>query len=97
MAAIAFTRPAIADMDAAHDWYEEKRAGLGKQFVLEVDAAVARIAASPARFPLRLPPFRRMLVRKFPYAIYYSLDGGNILVHAVMHMARNPNLLEQRG
>ena len=94
---LTFTRPAIADMGSAHDWYENQRAGLGKQFLSVVDAAMATLAERPERFPLRYSHFRRVLVRKFPYAIYYSIDANTVLVHAVIHMARDPALLDRRS
>jgi toxin ParE1/3/4 len=94
---IAFARPAIADLENARDWYEAKRPGLGQEFALTIDAAMVRIAAAPEQFPVRHLHFRRMLVRKFPYAIYFTESREAIVVHAVMHMARNPDILNRRG
>ena len=33
---------------------------------------------------------RRALTKRFPYAIYFSIEGTVIVVLAVLHAARNP-------
>jgi len=60
------TSAAIADLLAAHDWYEQRSLGLGKDFVRMIDAAFASIAEQPALFPPLHRGLRRMLVRRFP-------------------------------
>jgi len=94
---IAFTRPALADVEDAQQWYDGKREGLGQDFLRALDAALARVLANPDQFPVRYTHFRRLLVRKFSYVIYYRYDRDSVVVHAVMHMARNPTLLDKRG
>jgi hypothetical protein len=39
-------RGEIAD---AHDWYEQRKSGLGGEFLNEVQRALAQIAANPGR------------------------------------------------
>ena len=43
---------AEADLDGAFTWYEEQRAGLGRDFLLAVEAALARIERNPESFPV---------------------------------------------
>jgi hypothetical protein len=62
---------AEADIAAAHDWYEEQREGLGKEFVEEVSAAIAAVQSDPLRFPATFRTLRRALVHRFPYGVIF--------------------------
>ena len=43
---------AAADIDAAYRWYEQQRAGLGEEFLLEVQTVRERILRNPETFPV---------------------------------------------
>ena len=42
------------ELAAAAVWYEQRREGLGRELLAEVDAVLAAIARSPSRFPLAI-------------------------------------------
>ncbi len=54
------------DLARAFNWYEPRRAGLGKEFFGCVTAALERVVRLPHAFPVVHEPFRRVLVRRFP-------------------------------
>ena len=84
-------RPAAAaDIDDAYLWYERQRPGLGEEFLVAADAAQALVAGSPTRFPVIHRSTRRVLIHRFPYAIYYRIYGEVVLVVACMHGRRDP-------
>jgi len=39
---------------------------------------------------------RRHLVRRFPYGIYHTLEGGVIVIWAVRHLHRHPDYWQHR-
>ncbi len=83
--------PAVRDeIDDAHDWYEQRQAGLGAAFLDEVQRVLAEIVANPARFGFAERDIREGLLTRFPYAIYYRVLRDRIRVLAVYHTARNP-------
>ena len=41
--------------------------------------------------------FRRVLTRRFPYAVFYAVRGDRIVVFAMLHTARDPRLWRKRG
>jgi len=84
-------RPAAAaDVEAAYRWYEQRRAGLGDRFLDAVAATLRAIEAGPAKHAVVHRDARRVLVRRFPYAIFYRVVGERIVVAACMHARRNP-------
>jgi len=77
---------------AASEWYENRRDGLGVEFVAEVDVALGGIAERPEAWPLWRSdrPYRRAL-RRFPFVVFYRLLGsGDVEVTAVAHSKRRP-------
>ena len=84
-------RPAAkADLRESFAWYDEQRAGLGAEFLDAVERKMAQIEAHPLRFPAVRNATRRAIVLRFPYSVFYGVDGTMICMLAVMHHARSP-------
>jgi toxin ParE1/3/4 len=88
----------LADLDVAatFNWYENELAGLGREFVEELRATYDRVAAGPLRYEHLRSGIRRALVRRFPYAVYFAVEGEVIIVLAVLHVGRDPAEWQQR-
>ena len=80
----------------AYGWYEEKRDGLGNEFLLVVDAAIERIRREPESHPVVHRDVRRALTQRFPYGVFYVADPRRITVIAVFHGSRDPAVVEER-
>ena len=93
---IRFRADAEDDLREAVAWYDGVREGLGDKLLAEVDDALARAAERPAMFPLVLPPFRRALCERFPYAIYFRDTDDLVQVFAVFHARRDPRELRKK-
>ena len=76
---------AKAEAAEAYNWYEERRPGLGSQFLLAIEAILAVIQRTPERFAVVLGPARKARLRRFPYAIYYIWREELISVIAIFH------------
>jgi len=82
---------AEADVTDAALWYEEREAGLGVELTTEVRSAIRRAVQNPL-IHLRLrkqPEVRRVLVRRFPYRIFFVVREEDIIVFAILHAARH--------
>jgi len=42
------------------------------------------------------PPFRRALLERFPYAVYFLVEGDGVDVLAVLDQRRGPGVRQQR-
>ena len=90
-------RPAAAaDIEDAYHWYEGQRPGLGEEFLIAVDAAKNRIADDPAKFPVIHRETRRVLLRRFPYGLYYRVFEDTVVIVACMHGRRDPRRWRER-
>ena len=81
---------ALADIEAARQWYEAQRPGLGDEFVDAVDDAMESVLAFPAACPVYYRDARRFLIERFPYCLYYRLENDTVVVVSCLHAARDP-------
>lgn len=96
MTPVSFEREATEDALEAYDWYERQRPGLGARFRDALDSAIRRIAEAPTTYPIIRRNVRRVVVHRFPYAVYYRVYPEGISVIAVFHGKRNPRILRDR-
>ncbi|MCB1045085.1 MAG: type II toxin-antitoxin system RelE/ParE family toxin [Acidobacteria bacterium] len=82
---VRFRAKAESDILNAARYYESKCESLRSQFFDRIDDVVALIRAHPAMFPVCHGSFRRALLRQFPFALYYEIEGDTILVGAILH------------
>ncbi len=75
LARIWLLADAFADIEAARQWYEAQRAGLGDEFVDAADAALESVLEIPTAYPVDYRDARRILVERFPYCLYYRAQG----------------------
>ncbi len=87
---------AEADLDEAFVWYDAQREGLGVEFLTAVEVAFALISRSPDAFPKVYGDIRRVLVRKFPYAVFYTTSQEEVSVLACVHARRHPHRWQSR-
>ena len=87
---VAFRPEALAEMEEAARWYDQRRAGLGDQFLAAVAATLAAACRHPHRWPEVMPDVHRALVARFPYAAFYAIEGKAIVVLRCRHTARRP-------
>ncbi len=70
---------AEADAPEARQWYESQRTGLGDELLEE----------HPERRPIYYRGFRRLLTRRFPYKLFYRLEGDRVIVFRILHAKRD--------
>jgi plasmid stabilization system protein ParE len=68
---------AESEILAAQDWYDERATGLGFEFARMVDAAIGG-------------EYRRVLLRRFPYMLIYTIDENSVFVLSCFHQRQEP-------
>ncbi len=93
---LVFREEAETDIREAFAWYRKNRPHRLPDLVDDLDAAFARLLEAPESHPLQHRTLRRLLLKKFPYGVYYSIVDDVIVVVAIYHAKRNPaDLLER--
>lgn len=93
---IIFRSCAEKDIIDAINWYETKVNGLGHRFLLSLDATLQIISRNPEAFPKVYKEFRRALLHRFPYGVFYLVENKRIIIMAVFHEKRRPSSWKKR-
>lgn len=62
------------DVSSGFRWYEQKATGLGEDFLRLFYACSEELPRNPFLHPQIHGDFRRRLLRRFPYSIYYRVS-----------------------
>ena len=89
-------RGAEADLQSAFDHYEDKVEGLGREFILTIDGSLTTVSQFPEMARLYHKTIRRLVVNRFPYGIFYAVEGQRIVVHAVLDLRQDPQNIRKR-
>ena len=76
--------------------YEAKAPGLGEKFISEVEAATRQIPEFPESAPAFGMRLRRRILKRFPFALLYSVREDLVWIVAVMHQSRGPLFIAER-
>jgi toxin ParE1/3/4 len=87
------------EVNEATEWHDGPGAGVGGgDFELEVDRCLSLIAEAPERWSVYLVLrrakrwIRRYVMQKYPYILYYYVEGEVVTVVALHHTSRRPDL-----
>lgn len=89
---------ALADIESAAQWYEDREPGLGYDFTRTIFQEIDTLSANPLSYRLRdrRRNVRWLLSPRFPYRIVYRIQDEVITVFAVIHQARHERQWKRR-
>lgn len=91
-----FHLEAEAEFDEALLWYQSQREGLEEEFYEEYLAVEKRIEENPYQFSAVLENIRRANFSRFPYSVFFSIEGEIVFIYAVFHQKRDPGVWMER-
>lgn len=80
---------ALAEADAATEFYRAKRRGLAQRFLGGLEEALRRVEQHPHIYREIKPGIRKCRIKAFPYALVFR-DGSTIEIVAVVHIRQEP-------
>jgi plasmid stabilization system protein ParE len=87
-------RPALEDLASGAEFYNQQQEGVGDYFLdslfAEIDSLVLYAGIHRVQFG-----YRRLLARRFPYAVYYRIHEGEALVFRVLDCRRAPRWIRK--
>jgi len=78
------------DLVRGFGFYEEQQAGLGAHFRECLLAAIDLLCIHGGVHWVAYRDFRRALSKRFPLAIFYTVSGETVFIHAVVDCRRRP-------
>ena len=92
---IAILEEAREDLIQGFRFYESQEPGLGTYFLnclfSDIDSLLVYAGIHSVTYA-----YHRCLSKRFPFAIYYSLEGELVRVYAVLDCRRNPSWIRKR-
>ncbi len=81
---------AALELAEAHDWYEQEARGLGAELLAEFARVRKDLLERPLSFPKVDLDTRRVLLKRFPYGVYFVVEQDVVKVTAFFHGKRDP-------
>ncbi len=92
---IVILNKAKEDLFDGYFFYEEQSDGSGNYFMESLSADIESLANQAGIHPVHFD-CHRMLSKKFPYGIFYTVDGDTAYVEAILDLRRETNWIEKR-
>ncbi len=93
---LIFLEEAFNELYEARTWYDEQRIGLSDRFLICVNNALVTIAVTPEIYAVVYKKIRRVVVKHFPYSIFYIIEDMTVKIIAVFNDRRHPNEWKRR-
>jgi len=87
---LRYTSKAKNDLEQAFEWYQKQSAGLGYEFIDCVEKTVLNIIQSPKLYAICYLKYRRAVIMRFPFSVFYTTEQTEIIVHAIFDSRQNP-------
>ena len=87
---LEFKRLAEAEIAEAFAWYDQDGIENGAAFLAELERVERFIRLNPLLYPKVEGDIHRANLRRFPYALFYVVDGDTISVLSCFHQHRDP-------
>ncbi len=83
------------DLVCGHRFYEKQEAGLGDYFLRNLFADIDHLQITAGSHLKPYYHYHRALSKRFPFAIFYTVDDGVVRIRAVVDCRRRPSWIRQ--
>ncbi len=81
---------AQAEASEAFDWYAQPHIGMGEAFLTALEHTSGFLASNPYLYAKAEGDMRCAHLNRFPYSLFYVVDGETVNVLSCFHQYRNP-------
>jgi addiction module RelE/StbE family toxin len=86
---VRYTRDALRDLEQISSYLAEQNAPAAAGLLDAVEKIVARLNRFPYSAPqTEMSGIRAASVLRYPYIIFYTVEGDEVLIHYIRHAAR---------
>ena len=93
---LRFRPEVVGDLEQAEEWYDDRRLGLGSEFLDECKAALDRILDRPEQGTIGADGVRSVRLHRFPYVVHFRIEQTTVVVFAIMFGGRDPSAWRDR-
>lgn len=96
MKSIRILELARQDLVAGYRFYETQAVGIGRYFLDTLYSDIESLRICAGVHTVCFDRYYRLLSKRFPWAVYYRIEGDEIRVYAALDCRRNPELVQDR-
>ena len=89
-AVLVFKPLAEAEIAEAFAWYAQPEIDKGRDFIADLERVERFIRMNPSLYPRVEGDIHRANLRRFPYSLFYVVDGETVTVLSCFHQHRDP-------
>lgn len=98
MKPVRITKLAQTEIDAAANWFERRKEGLGIQFYKRVAEAIEKVERNPEGFQKLYKDMRHVNLEQFKeWGLFFRILADNSVVIACVSGRRNTRLIRERA
>lgn len=86
---------ALSDLSEGYDFYEDCEQGVGRHFLSCLFEDIDSLQSFAGIHPIR-HGCHRLLSKRFPFAIYYLVEGDAAIVRRVLDARRDPKWIRKQ-
>jgi plasmid stabilization system protein ParE len=94
---LILSREAREDIRSAVAYLRGISPRLSVRFSIELETVYSAILDHPQLYPVIYKDFRRALLNRFPYSVFYVVDASVVLIVGVVHQARDEETWRRRS
>jgi toxin ParE1/3/4 len=94
---LVVSREAQTDIRDAVAYLQRVSPHLATRFANELETAYASIVDHPELYPTVYKNFRRALLKRFPYSVFYVVAAPVVLIVGVVHQSRDEETWKRRS
>ena len=87
---------ALGDLRQGFHFYEGQEAGLGAYFLDSLFSDIDSLQLFAGIHSIHFTRFHRLLSKRFPYGVYYQIEGDLTLVRAILDLRRDPKWIQRK-
>lgn len=90
---VEFLDPVELDIRTAREFYDSWLSDGADRFSAKLDETLDWIEWNPEQFPRKHRHFRRAIIRRTYFGVYYAVEPGVTTVVAVLDLRQNPRVI----
>lgn len=87
---------ASQDLIDGYLFYDKQSEGIGGYFLNTLFSDIDSLIINAGIHPIYFERYHRLLSKRFPFAVYYRVENGVVLIYAVLDCRRNPAWIRKR-
>jgi hypothetical protein len=84
------------DLIEGFHFYEDQQSGVGSKFLSSLYSDIESLRRTAGIHPKAYKVYHRLLSKRFPFAVFYTVQNEAVWIHAIIDCRRSPAWIRRR-